>query len=118
MSLPGEKEVLRILNVDKLNLCQYNEVIDIHIERKYDSISSAKTYNGYFTVTDGCNKLKIDMKNIKNQLSFYLGDHLEGFDIEDCIAKGYESENRYHIYDFESYDNLTVYCEEIYISLI
>ena len=47
-----------------------------------------------------------------------MGDHLEGLEIEDCIGKGYESENRYHIFDFENYDNLTVYCEKLYISLI
>ena len=33
MALPGEKEVLRTLNMDNLNLWQYDEVIDIHIER-------------------------------------------------------------------------------------
>ena len=43
---------------------------------------------------------------------------IDGFDIEDCIVKGYESENRYHIYDYESYDNLNIYCEDLYISLI
>jgi hypothetical protein len=118
MALPGENEILTILNVKNLNLCQYDEVIDIHIEKTYDDISSTKTYNGYLIVTDGYNKIKIDMKKIKNHFSFYFGDHLDGFDIEDCIAKGYESENRYHIYDYESYDNLNIYCEDLYISLI
>lgn len=118
MALPGEKEILTILNVKNLNLCRYDEVIDIHIEKTYDDISSTQTYNGYLIVTDGYNKIKIDMKKIKNHFSFYFGDHLDGFDIEDCIVKGYESENRYHIYDYESYDNLNIYCEDLYISLI
>ena len=46
MALPGEKEILTILNVKNLNLCRYDEVIDIHIEKTYDDISSTKTYNG------------------------------------------------------------------------
>ena len=48
MALPGEKEILTILNVKNLNLCRYDEVIDIHIEKTYDDISSTKTYNGKY----------------------------------------------------------------------
>ena len=42
MALPGEKEILTILNVKNLNLCRYDEVIDIHIEKTYDDISSTQ----------------------------------------------------------------------------
>ena len=118
MILPGEKDILKTLNQDTFNIFQYDEIVDIHIQKEYDEISEMDMYKGYLIVTDGNHKIKIELNNIHGDFRFYLGDHLDGFTIEDCSDRGFEIENKYHIYDFEDYDNLNIYCEDLFISLV
>ena len=118
MNLPGENEILESLKQDKFDIFQYDEIIDIHIEKTYDEVSEKYLYQGHLIVTDGINKIKIEMTNIRGDFRFYCGDHLSGFDIEDCSDRGYEFEHRYRLYDFENHDNLNIYCEDLYLSLM
>lgn len=118
MFLPGEKEILKSLNQDTFDIFQYDEIIDIHIEKEYDEVYKTYMYKGHLIVTDGCNKIKIEMTNLRGDFRFYLGDHLDGFTIEDCSDRGYEIENKYHLFDFENYDNLNIFCENLFLSLL
>ena len=58
------------------------------------------------------------MINIHGSFNFYFGDHIECLDIVDCFSRGFESENRYHIYDIEDSNNLNIFCEDILLSLL
>ena len=39
MILPGEKDILKTLNQDTFDIFQYDEIVDIRIQKKYDEIS-------------------------------------------------------------------------------
>lgn len=67
---------------------------------------------------DGLNKLKIEMKGIHGDINVFIGDHLEEFCIEDCKSKWFESDNRYHLTDFENQSDFSIYCSKLYVSLV
>ena len=70
MILPGEKDILKTLNQDAFDIFQYDEIVDIHIQKKYDEISEMYMYKGYLIVTDGNHKIKIELNNIRGDFRF------------------------------------------------
>ncbi len=118
MSLPGEKEVLALLDRKTLDLFRFGEEREIHIEKAFDEASGETVDRGYLVLSDGENLLKVEMDGICGEFLVKLGGELEGFGIADCAAAGYESENRYHLYDFEDRGALSVYCADLRLSLL
>ncbi|MBR1390198.1 MAG: hypothetical protein IJ567_01885 [Lachnospiraceae bacterium] len=120
MGIPGEDQVLKQLKEDdnSIRFWEFNEILELRIEQIYDDELCANIYIGEFIVTDGQHKLKIEMKGIHGNLKVYVGTHMQGFVVEDCISKGFQNDNRYHLTDFENTDDLSIYCSDVYLSVV
>lgn len=116
MKLPGEDDILRKLNQNSLDLYEYTDIVEVHINRIEDDFNK-DYYQGFIVVSDGINNIKIDMKNIHGDFKIHLPSRIEIFTIDNCVSRGFESDNRYHLTDVEYPDTIDIWCEDLKISL-
>lgn len=116
MKLPGEDDILRKLNQNSLDLYEYTDIVEVHINR-IEGDFNKDYYQGFIVVSDGINNIKIDMKNIHGDFKIHLPSGIEIFTIDNCVSRGFESDNRYHLTDLEYSDTIDIWCEDLKLSL-
>ena len=116
MKLPGEDDILRKLNQDSLDLYEYTDIVEVHINR-IEGDFNKDYYQGFIVVSDGINNIKIYMKNIHGDFKIHLPSEIEIFTIDNCVSRGFESDNRYHLTDLEYSDTIDIWCEDLKLSL-
>ena len=116
MKLPGEDDILRKLNQNSLDLYEYTDIVEVHINR-IEGDFNKDYYQGFIVVSDGINNIKIDMKNIHGDFKIHFPSGIEIFTIDNCVSRGFESDNRYHLTDVEYPDTIDIWCEDLELSL-
>lgn len=115
-SIKGIDKLIEVLPQEYQFWDKFNFILILdydYIEEKYFS-----TMNIVVTDDDDKYKIKLTLKQVYGEIKFEVGKGpLQSLDIIDKKSLGYESDSRFHVYDYEN-DDFSIWCNEIEAEII
>lgn len=99
---------------------RFGNILDFRYYKVFDYENWSDRYDAELVLTDDSEAyhIRMHLKNIVGSVTLYPGRKISGLEITNMRQNcGYESGSRYLINDFES-NEISIYCEDIEVSMI
>ena len=119
-SIKGIDKLIEVLPQEYQFWDKFNFILILDYECDYDYIEEKyfSTMNIVVTDDDDKYKIKLTLKQVYGEIKFEVGKGpLQSLDIIEKKSLGYESDSRFHVYDYEN-DDFSIWCNEIEAEII